>query len=209
MIELGPLFPAEVSIAAARVDRQLSDSSLRNVLDFSAQLTQEDKYFIPEPEYKIGLGIISSREYAKSYRNSPANSKVRILGEHTCAGLIENDMQKSIHFNKNIYSEVEDVNLIENNDRLYLGLTLSSTVIMDERRLAVNSLRHLSHYPLGWDSVPYIIIGKFPPKIARKSALKAQDKAHFLFESEKYQEKLGKLHFNPGSVRLHLMDLLD
>ena len=193
-------------IAAARVERQLTEVSWNNVLDFSEQLKHDDKYFIPENKDRIDLTILSSREFALSYRNSPPNSKIRALSDFEYSAIIENDMQKSVHFTKKLTSRVDDVSLIENHGHQLLGLVLSSVVIIGERKCAVNSLRHLTKYPLGWGSLPYIIIGKFDSDVTNKDALRAQDKAHMLFESKEFKT-LSKLNFDPGTVINHLVPL--
>lgn len=194
------------SIAATRIERQLTEASWNNVLDFAEELETIDRYFTPEDDDNIDLSILSSREFALSYRNSPDHSKIRALNPNDYQLKLEDDMLQSPHFNKRLTSRVEDVSLIENRGNVYLGLILSCGILVDERKCAVNSLRHLTRYPLSWDA-PKIILGKTDAGSSNNRARRIQDKAHYLFESGKFD--IEKLHFYPGTVQNHTIELFD
>jgi len=194
------------SIAATRIARRLTEASWNNVLDFAEELETMDKYFTPEDDDNIDLSILSSREFAKSYRNSPYHSKIRTLDPKYYQLKLESDMLESPYFEKRLSSRVQDISLIEDRGNVYLGLILSCGLLADERMCAVNSLRHLTHYPLSWDA-PKIIIGKPDAGSSNNRARRIQDKAHYLFESGR--SGIEKIHFEPGTVKNHTIPLFD
>ena len=192
-------------ILAPRVERRLDDESWRDVRDFTKELHDMESSFVPEASNCIDLSIYSSREFARSYRESPVNSKVRITDSDFHLDWFSKDVKKIPGFSDTAIAEIDGIIINKVNDKILFGMKLDSRRLAGDRKGTVNSNKRLTHVNLGWE-LSDLIFGWVYVKDSNsaRTARQVRDMGQILLRDNYFN-----VQFEPGTVDNHIVDLFD
>lgn len=200
-----PEYRLNNEILAPRIEHRLDQGSWEDVLDFAKDLSDKENSFIPEISSYIDLSIFSSREFARSYRESPINSKVRLTDSDFHLAWYSNDMSKIPGFDSTSIAEIEDITINKVDDKLLLGLKLESWQLKYNRKAAINSNKRLTRVNLDW-KLSDLVFGwvRVEEHNSLKMARQVRDIGKLLLEDNDFN-----LQFMPGIVDNHIIKLHD
>lgn len=190
-------------IVAPRIERNPDEASKDSVINFAAKLALHDKHFVPEHRDFLDLSLLSSREFALSYRHSQTNSKVQRIPHEDYSSKLLTDMARLDTFNSMLETDADRIIVEERQGENIVKLIMANPKLVDERHCAINSLRQLTNHTLDWGN-PHIVIGKISPSVSPERFSSLAN--HILMFSD---PDLGSLKFNNGHVKSSNIPLYD